>query len=288
MSREIHSYLELCKVRISLFSAFAAATGFALSTGRIMPQMIVLVLGVFLLACGSSALNQYQERDIDARMPRTKNRPIPSGRVNPADAFCFSLSLICLGIFTLAISGGMATTLLGIGAVFWYNGIYTSLKKKTSFAVIPGALVGAVPVALGWAAGGGALHDPKLWMVCFFFFMWQVPHSWLLILNYGGQYEAAGLPSLTSVFSRSQLLRINFIWISASAVSCLLITSSGVIRNSIVYFSLFALSAWLIGNGVRLFGRKGREAGYAFAFSRINAYMFFVMFLLTADKLFGG
>ncbi len=281
------TYIRLCKVRIAFFSAFSAATGFMLSARQSEPQMIIVMMGIFFLACGASALNQYQDKDVDILMPRTMNRPIPSGRLRPADAFYFSVILISCGLLALLLIGDLLLPLLGLCAVIWYNGVYTFLKRRTAFAVIPGALVGALPVAVGWVAGGGGLYDPKLWMVCFFFFMWQVPHSWLFVLNYGGEYEKAGLPSLTVLFSTVQLLRINFIWISAVGVSCLLVTMSGAIRNSIVNFSLLVLSAWLVGNGVKLLETEGRRSGYSFAFNRINTYMFLVMCLLTADKLFG-
>ncbi len=285
--KNLVTYIRLCKVRIAFFSAFSAATGFMLSARQPEPKMIVVMMGIFFLASGASALNQYQEKDIDILMPRTMNRPIPSGRLRPGDALYFSVISISCGLLALFLVGDPLLPLLGLCAVIWYNGVYTFLKRRTAFAVIPGALVGALPVAVGWVAGAGGLYDPKLWMVCFFFFMWQVPHSWLFILNYGAEYEKAGLPSLTVLFSTVQLLRINFIWISAVGVSCLLVTMSGAIGNSIVNFSLLVLSAWLVGNGVKLLETEGRQAGYSFAFKRINTYMFFVMSLLVADKLFG-
>lgn len=280
------SYIELCKVKIALFSAFSAATGFILSAGHIAPQMFAVMMGIFFLACGSSSLNQYQERVIDAGMPRTRNRPIPSGRIRPVHALFFSLIFISSGALALLLTAIPSAPFLGLSAVGWYNGVYTFLKKKTAFAVIPGALVGTVPVAIGWTVGGGAFNDPELLMVCFFFFMWQVPHSWLFILRHGDEYETAGLPSLTSLFSKDQLSRINFVWISAVAVSCLLLSESGAASNGLVKSFLCALSAWLVWNGINLLGRSGRESGYSFAFGRINAYMLFVMSLLFIDKFF--
>jgi protoheme IX farnesyltransferase len=277
---------ELCKMKIALLATFSAATGFILSARHVAPQMFAVMMGIFSLACGASALNQYQERDVDALMPRTRNRPVPSGRIEPVHALFFSLIFISSGVLALLLTGGLSAPLLGLLAVGWYNGVYTFLKKKSAFAVIPGALVGTVPVAIGWTAGGGALNDPELLMVCFFFFMWQVPHSWLFILKYGNEYTAAGLPSLTSLFSKDQLSRINFIWISAAAVSCLLLSESGAASSGVVKAFLCALSALLVWNGTSLLGRSGRESGYSFAFRTINAYLFFVMSLLTIDKLF--
>jgi protoheme IX farnesyltransferase len=280
------AYIELCKVKVALLSAFSSATAFLLSARQGEPQIFVIAVGIFLLACGASALNQYQERDVDARMERTRKRPVPSGRIEPAYALSFSLILITSGLLGLLLTGGLLAPLLGLSAVMWYNGIYTFLKKKSAFAVIPGALVGTVPVAIGWSAGGGALNDPALVAVSFFFFMWQVPHSWLFILTHGDEYKAAGLPSLTSLFGRDQLSRINFIWISAVAVSCLLLPESGAARSGIVKALLCGLSAWLVWSGTSLLTGKGKDPGYSLAFRRVNAYLLVVLSLLSIDTLF--
>jgi len=286
LHRHVIPYIELCKVNIAFFATFSAATGFILSAGHFAAQIFVVMTGIFFLACGASALNQYQERDIDAQMPRTRNRPIPLGRIGAAHALYFSLIMISSGTLALLLTGTFSASLLGLSAVIWYNGVYTFLKKKSAFAVIPGALVGTIPVAVGWTTGGSALNDPTLLMICFFFFMWQVPHSWLFILKYGDEYKMAGLPSLTALFSDAQLSRINFIWMSAAAVSCLLICRSGAIRNGTVKVSLFVLSAWLVWNGARLLGARGGRSACSPAFRRVNFYMFFVMSLLTIGKLF--
>jgi protoheme IX farnesyltransferase len=194
--------------------------------------------------------------------------------------------LIFFGSSTLLFTASLAAPLLGLFAVFWYNGIYTPLKKRTAFAVIPGALVGAVPPAIGWVAGGGDWGDPKLLALCFFFFIWQVPHFWLLILNYAEDYEKAGLPSLTGIFSKTQLVRITFSWVLATAVSCLFMTVHRMIRFPFVNFLLLAVSFWLIGNGISLLRERVGDSFYSFAFKRINIYLFLVMVLLSADRLF--
>ena len=134
-------------------------------------------------------------------MPRTCNRPLPTRRIRPLNALCFSLALLFSGLFTLLLTGVLSAPLLGLLAVAWYNGVYTFLKRKSAFAVVPGALIGAIPPAIGWITGGGAGLDPKLLMFCLFFFIWQVPHSWLHIMKYGQEYEEAGLPALTSIFN---------------------------------------------------------------------------------------
>jgi protoheme IX farnesyltransferase len=273
-------------MRIALFSSFSAATGCVIARPGFSPEMLPLMLGVFLLACGASALNQYQERDSDALMPRTRTRPVPSGKISPRNALRFSLVLISCGSLTLFFSGSVLSPLLGLTGVIWYNGLYTTMKKKTAFAAVPGAIVGAITPAIGWVAGNGSLSDPRLVSLCFFFFMWQVPHFWLLLLKYGEEYEKAGLPSLTGIFSRTQLLRIIFIWIFAAAVSCLFLPVTGIVRTPAIRCLLVGASLWLVWNGLTLLRFKAAGRSFSAAFGRINGYMFFAMILLSADRLF--
>jgi protoheme IX farnesyltransferase len=272
-------------MRISLFSSLSAATSSLIARPGPGPEMLPLMLGVFLLACGSSALNQYQERSIDALMPRTRTRPIPSGRISALGALYFSLTLISSGTLTLLLTGSVFAPLLGLAGVLWYNGLYTAMKRETAFAAVPGALVGIIAPAIGWVAGDGSLSDPRLLSLCFFFFMWQVPHFWLLLLNHGEEYEKAGLPSLTGIFARRQLLRIIFIWILATAVSCLFISVAGMIRTPAINYFLFGASLWLIWNGLTLLRRQAGERLTSFTFKRINIYMLLVMALLSVDRL---
>jgi len=283
---DLSAHAGLCRMRIALFSSFSAATGFVLARPGFSPEMLPLALGVFLLACGASALNQYQERGIDAVMPRTRTRPVPSGKISPRNALRFSLVLIASGSLTLIFTGSVLSPSLGLTGVIWYNGLYTAMKKKTAFAVVPGAIVGAITPAIGWVAGYGSFSDPRLISLCFFFFMWQVPHFWLLLLNYGEEYERAGLPSLTGIFSRTQLLRIIFIWIFAAAVSCLFLPVTGIVRTPALRYLLVGSSLWLVWNGLTLLRFKAAERSFSSAFGRINGYMFFAMVLLSADRLF--
>ena len=280
------AYTELCKIRIAVLSAFSAATGFMLFPAALRSQIIILVSGVFLMACGSSALNQYQERVIDAVMPRTCGRPLPSGRIRPADALYFSLWLVFSGFLVILFTGSMTAALLGLSAVLWYNGLYTHLKKITAFAVIPGALVGAIPPAIGWIAAGGGMIDPRLLFICFFFFIWQVPHFWLLIMTYGTEYEKAGVPSLTGILSEMQLRRIIFVWMSATAVSCLILSASGVVRGMIVNITLLLLSSWLIWVGLKPMLLQSAGPLALSSFRKINMYLFMVMVFLAVDKIF--
>ncbi len=159
MGRTGHPYflkiiLELGKVRISFPVALSALTGYALQTGQIGLRGFLLAAGVFLVSCSSGAINHLQERHTDALMPRTKSRPLPSGKISlnsalgVAATYFLSGSLILLWFFPALAWLAAVVTLLS------YNAFYTPLKKVTAFAVVPGSLVGALPPYIGWLAAG--------------------------------------------------------------------------------------------------------------------------------------
>jgi len=286
MKADYRSYLALCKIRVAGLATFSTAVAYVLTASSVSARFPVVVLGVFLLACGSLALNQYQERGIDAAMPRTRTRPIPLGLIKPAHALSLSFLLLCSGLFALLCTGNPLTCALGLLALLWYNGLYPYLKRKTAFAAIPGALIGAIPPAIGWVAGGGALQDPKLVALCFFFFIWQVPHTWLLMMRYGSEYEEAGLPSLTQIFSPSQLLRITVNWILATTVSGLFLSAVGLIHHLPIHLMLLTLSSWLAWNGIKPLLSRGGEFLSVPVYQKTNYYLVAVLFLLSADRLF--
>jgi protoheme IX farnesyltransferase len=171
---------------------------------------------------------------------------------------------------------------LGLCAIIWYNGVYTSFKKKSSIAVIPGALTGAAAPAIGWVSAGGSLTDYRIGVLCLCLFLWQVPHTWLLHLDYKDDYKKAGLPSLTDLFTETQLLRIIFIWIISTSVVTLFL-SSGMMQTPFIGFFIFAISSWLFYWGIKLLREK--DISYALVFSKINIFMFFLLVLVSLDYL---
>jgi protoheme IX farnesyltransferase len=282
---QTRSYLCLCKVKISFFAALSAVTGLLLGAHEPWLILPALITGVFLMACGACALNHWQEHATDALMRRTAGRPIPSGRIKPSHALFFAAALICTGAMALLFTGELAAPLLGLAAVLWYNGFYTWFKSRNAFAAIPGALVGAIPPTIGWIAGGGNLLDPRLAILSFFFFMWQVPHFFIHLLVFGKEYEKAGLPSLTAVFTGAQLDRLTFQWIMATAVSLQFVIFFGLVRSSLVHISLLAVSLWLAINGINFM--RAHAPGYTGLFKRTNYLMLTVMLFIFFDKLPG-
>jgi heme o synthase len=278
----VRSYLGLCKVIIAFFAALSAAAGLLLAGHPPGATLPVLISGVFLLACGACALNHYQERRTDALMPRTAGRPIPSGKIAAAAALRFSLVLIGAGAAVLLATGVWTLPLLGLAAVLVYNGFYTRLKAHHAFAAIPGALVGAIPPAMGWTAGGGGF-DARLAALCFFFFMWQIPHFLIHQQAFGREYEEVHLPSLTAVFTGGQLDRLTFQWLLAAAVSLQLLIFYGLIQSSLVHIGLIAASLAFVGRGIAHLRR--RTPDYAGIFMATNGFMLAAMLLIFADRL---
>jgi protoheme IX farnesyltransferase len=280
----IKPYLVLCRVIISLFATSSALMGYML-TGSISAITIsFLAAGVFLLACGASGLNQFQEQDTDALMERTRPRPLPAGAITPRSALIVSISLITCGIILLSMIDPAVTT-FGAFAVLWYNGLYTRLKRKTAFAAVPGALVGALPPVMGWAAGGGNIVDPRIFALAMLFFLWQIPHFWLLLLRNAEQYEKAGLPTLTSIIPQELLSRITLLWISAAAVASLAMPLFGIVRSPYTYAPLVILAVWVSGSGLGITLRDTAAIALPPAFRRANIFIFLFMLLAVFDTL---
>lgn len=275
----------LCRLPIAFLTSFSALTGYLLGIDRSLNSALLVTGGVFFLAAGASALNQYQERHIDSFMERTRQRPLPARAVTSGQAFLIAAILIMTGLLLLSFPGNHLPRLLGVFALAWYNGVYTFLKRVTAFAAVPGAVVGMLPPAIGWAAAGSSLSDPRLWALCFFFFMWQVPHFWLQMLDHGAEYEEAGLPTFSTVFAQEQFARTTFIWICATAVSSLLLPLYGTIRSPLVYFLLLPASGIVIVTGSRLLISLTKHRVLS-AFRTINVYLLIIMSLLSLESFF--
>ncbi|MBN1443862.1 MAG: protoheme IX farnesyltransferase [Planctomycetes bacterium] len=278
--------LDLTKVRITLAVTLSAAAGHFLFTSQLSWSALPPLLGIFLLACGSAALNQVQDTRIDARMKRTRARPIPSGRIRRDWALFAALALIGAGLYVLASIEKHTLTLIALGvlAVLWYNGVYLLLKRITAFAVIPGSLVGAIPPLIGWVSAGGVLTDGRILWLAFFFFLWQIPHFWLLLILFGPEYEEAGLPSLTRSFSPVQLSRITFIWILAVAVTGVMLASA--LRMRLPYSGGIAIaSIWLAAHAFGLLRTREKRPAARTAFLRINIYALLVTLCVAGSAL---
>ncbi len=276
--------MELGKVRITFFVAISGSVGYILSAGEMNAAMILPILGIFILSVGAAAFNHYQEIDTDSLMDRTKNRPLPAKKIKDETALLFAVGTSISGLLLLAIFSNPMALLLGVMALISYNIVYTPLKKITAWAIMPGALVGAIPPAIGWAAAGGSVMNPQLWVLALFFFIWQIPHFWFLLLIFDKDYQKGGFPTLTETFSDIQLTRISYVWIAALAATCMLIPLFGVTHNLMTNIILFVAGVAMVyrtGNYIRNYNEA---RSLKLAFLNVNIYVLLVVFLLSVDQ----
>ena len=283
----ISHWLELTKFRISAVSTLTAATGYIAYSRHLDAALFGAVSGTLLMAMASSALNEVQEREIDARMTRTRHRPIPGGIVTPRMATGVALLLASTGCAILFATRGQTPALLGLLAMVWYNGIYTPLKRMTAFAVVPGSVIGALPPAIGWTAAGGGLDNPAVLSLSFVFFVWQVPHFWLLALRHQNDYEKAGLPTLSRHFSTRQIFRLIFTWTAASVAASALLVVFQTITGLASAVVVGLIGMWVLWRFAFMLRSVERSPKVFLAFMDINRYAVVIMAAVILDALFG-
>ena len=242
----VKDYLALSKIKIMLPVSLTGFTGYFAYDPHLSLNLFLSSFAILLLAVAASVLNQIQEIRQDSMMARTCQRPLPAKRIKINHAAIFFVFNLAAGILLLYESGNKLAAFLGLITIFWYNGVYTYAKRITAFAVVPGALTGALPPLIGWVAAGGGLFDKPIIFIQFLIFMGQIPHFWLLILKYGDEYKMAGFPSLTDVFTRKQISRMTFSWVISSVFSALFLCYFEIIKSQILVSILLIASGYLI------------------------------------------
>jgi protoheme IX farnesyltransferase len=195
-------YIELTKPRITVFILMSTAIGFVcgahLGNAWTLWTLIHTLIGTGLIASGTAALNQWYEREADAKMQRTKLRPLPSGRITPARAFWFAVALSIVGFIELWLGANLLTAGLGLFTLASYLFIYTPLKQKSPHSTTIGAIPGAMPPLIGYAAAAGALTG-QAWILYAILFLWQFPHFYAIAWMYREDYAKAGIQMLPVV-----------------------------------------------------------------------------------------
>jgi len=187
----ISNFKEITKIRLSISVVFSSLAGYALGADVLdIKTLILLAIGGYCMVGASNAYNQIIEKDLDALMIRTQNRPIPAGRMSVNQAFIVAVLLTLVGIAIL-YSINPKTAMFGAVSIFLYTSIYTPLKLKTPFSVFVGAIPGAIPFMLGWVAATNdfGIEPGTLFMIQFF---WQFPHFWSIGWFLYEDYERAG------------------------------------------------------------------------------------------------
>ena len=190
-------YVALTKPRLNFLVVLTSAAGYYLGAMSSLNlwQMTQAVVGTALVAGGAAVLNQVYERDTDALMRRTLGRPLPDHRVTAGDATIFGLALALAGLALLAFGANILAALLALATLFVYLVVYTPMKRRSPVATLVGAVPGALPPLIGWAAARGAATTGG-WILFAIVFLWQIPHFMAIAWMYREDYRSAGFPML--------------------------------------------------------------------------------------------
>jgi protoheme IX farnesyltransferase len=284
---KIRYYLALSKLRIMIPVSLTGFTGYFIYKPHVSAGIFLVTAGILLLAISAAVLNQIQEVEIDASMHRTHTRPLPSGKISLRSAFIFFLCTLLTGSVILYLSGSLNALLTGLLTIIWYNGIYTYVKRITAFAVVPGALTGALPPLIGWVAAGGGIWDKPIIFLEFLFFTGQIPHFWLLILQYGEEYRKAGIPSLTAIMSRLQINRLTFIWVVTSVIAALFLCFFEIIGNNALCVALLITSIYIVWKFSELIRKNAEKINYRRYFILLDLYFLLLLIFLISDRIIG-
>ncbi len=279
-------YLELTKPRLSMLSVSTAMLGYMAAVPFLeWARVGWVVLGTALCAGGVAAINQYMERDTDALMKRTAGRPLPAGTVPPGSAFVIGWAMIAIGLAVLfKLVNGMSA-FLGLATVVAYLSIYTPAKRWSRWSTEIGAISGALPPMIGWAAAGRT--NPELgWALFAILYTWQMPHFFSLAWTYRQDYAAAHMPMLSVVDpSGRKVARRSLIWTVLLAVAGV---SPTLLGYCTWYYFAFAaaLGLWILKHAIAFLNPERREVEARRLFYVTLAYLPLLLGLLVADRLY--
>jgi protoheme IX farnesyltransferase len=212
LKAKLRDYYTLTKPEVNLLILMTTSAGYYLGTrGSLnLVGLVNTLLGTLLVASGTATLNQWMERSWDGKMRRTASRPLPAGRLSTREAFWFGTILSTLGGLYLAVMINPLAAVLAISTLLSYLLVYTPLKRVTPLCTLLGAIPGAMPTLIGWAAASGRI-DQRAWFLFAVLFLWQFPHFLAIALMYQDDYDRAGyrmLPrfDLESRFTRAEIL----------------------------------------------------------------------------------
>ncbi len=275
----------LAKPRITFMVLITAVGGLFLS--RRMPGIDTLsaativstLLGTSLIVAGANALNMYIERDSDRLMPRTKNRPLPAGRMSPRIALWFGVAMSAVAVPILAIGANPLTALLAVLANLLYVFAYTPLKQVSPYALHVGAIPGAIPPLLGWTAGTGRI-DAAGAVLFGVLFLWQIPHFCAIATFRKADYAAAGIKVLPNVAGELATRHTIVRWTFALVATSLLVVPLGVAHHG------YLIAATLLGGVFFTWGcfglREGSGAKWAKSLFGISILYLVLLFAVLA------
>ncbi len=226
------------------------------------------VAGTALVAGGSAAFNQYYERVTDGLMRRTRVRPLPEGRLQPAEAFWFAVTMTTLGLVQLAVGANLLAASVALVTLIAYVGVYTPMKLRSPFSTVVGAIPGALPPIIGWAAVRGSL-EPLSWVLFAIGFLWQMPHFLAIAWLYRADYERAGFPMLPVIEPDGRSTGRQAVAYAAALVPVSLAPVAFGFSGPLYFVAAFVLSALFLALALRFASTRSTVSARALFFGSI-------------------
>lgn len=281
----VQTYIELTKPRIVLLLLFTTLTAMVIAAkgAPILAILIPTLIGGALAAAGSSAINQYIDRDMDAQMSRTARRPIPSGRVAPANALAFGGTLVMVSVLVLGFWVNWLAAILAFAGSVYYVILYTIiLKRNTVVNIVIGGGAGAIPVLVGWAAVTGNL-SVEAWILFAIVFYWTPPHSWALALLVNADYARANIPMMP-VARGEHSTRWQILLYSALLFAITLLPGAIEMMGTIYNVAAVVLGLWFIRMSLLLI-QVADKATARRVYKYSTAYLAFLFLAMILDKI---
>lgn len=259
----LQDYIALTKPRITWLILMSTAIGFyfgrlANATGDLALVLLHLLVGTALLASGTAALNQWWERESDVFMTRTATRPLPSGKLDPTKALIFGISLALLGLVELWLGCNLLTSFLGLFTLVSYLLVYTPLKRRSPHSTTLGAIPGAMPPLLGFAAATGELSAPA-WALYALLFVWQFPHFYAIAWMYRQEYARAGIQMLPVVSPALNSTAHAILWTTIALIPTSLAPVALSMAGNIYLAVALLMGAVFLAASVQLFRSRAEQ-----------------------------
>ncbi|HEY0371361.1 MAG TPA: heme o synthase [Thermoanaerobaculia bacterium] len=284
--RIVSDYLELSKSRIVFMVVITTAAGFLFAAHKVDPLLMLhALIGTALVAAGTNALNQYVEREHDAKMHRTRTRPLPAGRITPRAALVFSSAIAIIGTVYLGLAVNWLTASLGAFTLTSYIFVYTPLKRVSTICTVIGAIPGAVPPLMGWTAATNQLWGMEAiggWIVFGILFLWQLPHFMAISWMYREDYARGGFMMLSTLDERGAAVARQAIYYSLALLAVSVLPSLFGLSGLIYLAGATLCGVAMLAASIRFYFDRGRSnARNLFMIS--NLYLLTVMLLLVVN-----
>ena len=267
----VSDYIDLTKPKVQSLLLFTTVMTMEIAGDPSVGRVALTCVGGYLSAGGAGAINHYWDRDIDARMHRTAGRPIPSGRVSPAAAVRFGISLATASLVLMSLTINVLAASLALGGFVGYVGVYTMwLKRRTPQNIVIGGAAGAMPPLVAWAATRGSLSWTAVYLFAIVFY-WTPPHFWALSLLMKKEYEEVGVPMMPVVRGEAST-RVQILLYSALLYSVSQLPFCVGVFGGVYLGASMALGLAFIGGAVVLYRRADRRTA-------LRLYLFSMLYL---------